>query len=122
VWTYAGFDAPALREVLLSQLPPTPTPLAVPAPSGEPTYDNAIGTLLTARCGSCHGEAGIQDLNLTTYAGVLAGGANGPAIVPGDAAASLLVQKQTASQPHFGQLTPEELAVVQEWISAGAPE
>ena len=122
VWTYAGFDAPALREVLLSQLPSTPTPAAVPPPSGEPTYDNAIGALLTSRCGACHGETGIQGLNLTTYAGAMAGGASGPAIVPGDAAASLLVQKQTASQPHFGQLTTDELALVQEWIEAGALE
>ena len=28
VWKYAGFDAPALREILQAQLPPTPTPAA----------------------------------------------------------------------------------------------
>ncbi|HET7009543.1 MAG TPA: NapC/NirT family cytochrome c [Anaerolineales bacterium] len=122
VWTYAGFDAPALREILLSQLPPTPTPAAVATVSGPPTYASSIGALLTARCGNCHGESGIQGLDLTTYAGVMAGGSSGPAIIPGDPEASLLVQKQAAAQPHFGQLTPDELDLVRQWIEAGAPE
>jgi mono/diheme cytochrome c family protein len=122
VWTYAGFDAPALREVLLSQLPPTPTPQALPSPSGAVTFDSLIGPLFTSRCGACHGSEGIQGLNLTTYPTALAGGANGPVIVPGDSQASLLVQKQSGAQAHFGQLTPEELAAVREWIDAGAPE
>ena len=122
VWTYAGFDAPALREVLLSQLPSTPTPQALPTPSGAVTFDTLIGPLFTSRCGDCHGPEGIQGLNLTTYPTALAGGANGPVIVPGDSQASLLVQKQSGAQAHFGQLTPEELAAVREWIDAGAPE
>jgi len=122
VWTYAGFDAPALREVLLSQLPSTPTPQALPTPSGAVTFDTLIGPLFTSRCGACHGPEGIQGLNLTTYSTAVAGGANGPVIVPGDSRASLLVQKQSGAQAHFGQLTPEELAAVREWIDAGAPE
>jgi hypothetical protein len=32
------------------------------------------------------------------------------------------VQKQTGEQPHFGQLTPQELELVREWIEAGVPE
>lgn len=120
-WTYAGFDAPGLREILRSQLPPTATPPSTPA-AGPPTYENAIGALFTSRCGSCHGTDGIQGLNLTTYATALEGGVNGPVIVPGDPDASLLIQKQSASEPHFGQLTPEELGLVREWIEAGAPE
>jgi hypothetical protein len=50
------------------------------------------------------------------------GSVNGSVIIPGDAAGSPLVQKQSGSTPHFGQLTPEELALVIEWINAGAPE
>jgi hypothetical protein len=52
----------------------------------------------------------------------LKGSVNGPVIIPGDASGSSLVQKQSGSTPHFGQLTPEELAVVIDWINAGAPE
>jgi nitrate/TMAO reductase-like tetraheme cytochrome c subunit len=120
-WKYAGFDAPALRPVILAQLPPTSTPAPLPT-GGALTYQDTIGPLLQARCGACHGASGIQGLNLTTYQGVLLGGKSGPAIVPGDAQASLLIQKQSNVQPHFGQLTPEELALIMEWISAGAPE
>lgn len=122
VWEYAGFDAPALREILADQLPPTPTPMPVPS-GGELTFDATIGPLFEARCGSCHGPTGgIQGLDLTSYQGVLDGGVDGPAIIPGDADSSLLVQKQTAEQPHFSQLTPEELDLVIRWINAGAPE
>jgi nitrate/TMAO reductase-like tetraheme cytochrome c subunit/mono/diheme cytochrome c family protein len=122
VWTYAGFDAPALRELLASQLPPTPTAAPLPTLSSSPTYNNVVGSLFTARCGSCHGSDGIHGLNLTTYATALAGSTDGPVILPGDADGSLLIQKQSAAQPHFGQLTPDELAVVRQWIASGAPE
>ncbi len=120
-WKYAGFDAPALRQTILSSLPPTPTPSPINL-SGPLTYDSTIGPLFKSRCGTCHGENGIQGLNLTTYQGAMQSGMSGPVIIPGDAKGSLLVQKQSGAQPHFGQLTPEELSIVIEWINAGAPE
>jgi mono/diheme cytochrome c family protein len=105
----------------MPQIPPTPTPL--PEQSGASlTYDAVIGPLFQSRCGSCHGDGGIQGLNLTTYQTALAGGVSGPAIVPGDPDSSLVVQKQTADKPHFSQLTPQELDRVIQWIEAGAPE
>ena len=52
----------------------------------------------------------------------MAGGQSGPAIVPGDPNGSLLVQKQSGSEPHFSQLNSDELKLVVDWISAGAPE
>jgi hypothetical protein len=61
-------------------------------------------------------------LNLTSYAAALEGGAGGPAIIPGDPDQSLLVQKQSGERAHFGQLTPQELDLVIQWIDAGAPE
>lgn len=121
IWTYAGFDAPALRQIIQSQLPPTPTPAPLPT-GGALTYQDTIGPLFQSRCGSCHGANGIQGLNLTTYQTTMQGSQNGPVIVPGDPAQSLLVQKQSGAQPHFGQLTPEQLQLVIDWIKAGAPE
>jgi len=121
VWKFAGFDAPALRQTILKSLPPTPTPSPLNL-TGPLTYDATIGPLLKSRCGACHGENGIQGLNLTTYQGAMQGGTTGPAIIPGDAVGSLLVQKQTGSLPHFAQLTPEELTLVIDWINAGASE
>jgi mono/diheme cytochrome c family protein len=121
VWEYAGFDAPALRQVLLAQMPPQPTPQ--PAPVEEtPTYTQSIGPLFQARCGSCHGPNRLQGLDLTYYEGLIAGGKSGPAIIPGDAQNSLLVIKQTGEQPHFAQLSPDEINLVIAWIQAGAPQ
>jgi nitrate/TMAO reductase-like tetraheme cytochrome c subunit len=139
-WDYAGFDAPALREILLEQasiLLPTPEPQAAtpdPAPEVSPqpeaataepealTFTQTIGPLLAAKCSACHGQGGQKGLNLTTYAGVMDGGESGAAIVPGDPDSSLLVQIQSAQPAHFGQFTSSELDQVVEWIAIGAPE
>jgi hypothetical protein len=58
---------------------------------------------------------------MLTYAGIMNGSSNGPVIVPGDSANSVLFQVQSAGG-HFANLTPEELEIVKQWIDAGAPE
>jgi hypothetical protein len=63
----------------------------------------------------------VGGLNLGTYENALRGGVSGPAIVPGDPDASVLVQIQSAGG-HPGQLTIDELEQVIAWILAGAPE
>jgi formate dehydrogenase gamma subunit len=103
----------------------TPTPeggeTAAPVPSGSLTWDDTIGPMLQAKCSTCHGASALGGLNLSTYEDAMRGGASGPVIVPGDGANSLLVTKQQAGG-HPGQLTPEEIAQVIEWIDAGALE
>ena len=69
----------------------------------------------------CHAEGGLQGLNISTYDTLLQGGTSGPAVVPGNPEGSLLVQRQRGEQAHFGQLNPEELELVIEWIEIGAP-
>ena len=96
----------------------TPSTLAV---ASDLTWDNSIGALFEAKCTTCHGAGALGGLNLSTYEDAMAGGQSGPAVVPGDSAASLIVQVQQEGN-HPGQLTPEELAQVIEWIDAGAPE
>ena len=59
---------------------------------------------------------------MTTYANLMKGSVSGPVILAGDPAGSLLIQVQSAAQPHFSQLTADELTLVTEWIQAGAPE
>ncbi len=116
-------------------LPPTETPLPSPtgaapttgtettlqAPVSSLTWDNSIGALFLAKCTACHGASAMAGLNLSTYADAMKGGISGAVIVPGDAANSLLVQKQQAGN-HPGQLTTDEIAQVIEWIDAGALE
>jgi mono/diheme cytochrome c family protein len=126
VWEYAGFDAPGLREILLSQLPSVleniPEPEQLVTVDMDSTYNGGIGNLLQARCGACHGPGGIKGLNVTTYTSLLAGGESGPAITPGDPESSLLVQTQMGQQNHFGQFTPDEIDIISDWIASGAPE
>ena len=120
-WVYAGFDAPGLREVLLSQLPESPEPQPVSL-DGELTYHEMIGALLQERCGLCHGQDGQSGLDLTNYESILEGGESGPAVIPGDAQNSLVVIKYSGDIPHFGKLSQSELDLVTEWIMSGAPE
>jgi formate dehydrogenase gamma subunit len=123
----------APTQVVFVPWTPTPAPTVTPtvpvteaAPStpgvaSALTWNGAIGAVFEAKCGTCHGVGALGGLNLSTYTDAMQGGASGPVIVPGDGANSLLVTRQQAGG-HPGQLTPEEIAQVMEWIDAGAPE
>jgi hypothetical protein len=120
VYTYAGFDAPALREILKDQLPPLPTE-TVPGNAENPTFDSYAGPLFVAKCTACHGGSSPQKgLDLTTYASTMKGGEDGPVIIPNDSAGSKLVEVQSGQ--HFATFSDEELDVIKTWIDAGAPE
>lgn len=102
--------------------PQTPTPLpptATPRPLGELTWAGYVDPLFANKCSTCHGTAG--GLSFATYADALAGGQNGPVILPGDAANSPLILLQ-AEGNHPGQLNKDELEKIREWIDLGAPE
>jgi hypothetical protein len=121
VYTFAGFDAPRLREILKEQLP-APEPTAeLPASDGTPTFETYAGPLFASKCTGCHGELATGGLNMLTYADLMKGSANGPVIDPGNSAGSLLVNIQSAGG-HFANLTSEEVEVIKQWIDAGAPE
>jgi formate dehydrogenase gamma subunit len=107
---------------------PTPKPTPTPAPTSPPqegvqanSWRGAYEAMFRNRCGTCHGITAVGGLSLATYEDALIGGDNGPAIVPGNPEASVLVQVQLEGG-HPGQLTPEEISAVIEWIEAGAPE
>ena len=63
----------------------------------------------------------MTGLAMDTYADLMAGSKEGPVIVPGNSADSILYTIQAAGG-HPGQLTDEELATVQAWIDTGAVE
>lgn len=101
--------------------------LDVDVTQAEVRFEQSVGPLLTKRCVSCHNATDPKGgLNLTTSQGLQAGGDSGPAIVPGDAAASLLWQKvDSGEMPASGQDTTdrmpdEEIQILAEWIHAGA--
>ncbi|HEX4595788.1 MAG TPA: PSD1 and planctomycete cytochrome C domain-containing protein [Bryobacteraceae bacterium] len=81
-----------------------------------------------AKCQQCHGEKlQMSNLSMANRASILKGGDHGPAIVPGNAASSVLYQRITGQvQPAMPmaplpKLTAEEIAAVKAWIDAGAP-
>ena len=122
VFTYAGFDAPALREIIKDQLPPPEPEPEIPVLSGDPTFNNYIGILFDVKCTECHsgGDSASEGLDFSSYELVMRGSENGSVIQAGDAENSRLVQVQ--KQDHFSNLTTEELQIVIDWINNGAPE
>ncbi len=103
----------------LPTLAPTPTAAAV-APAAL-TWEAYASLVFKTKCSACHGAAKVGGLSLLTYPDAMAGGNNGAVIVPGDSLNSKLYNIQSAGG-HPGQLSPDELAKIQEWIDAGAPE
>jgi hypothetical protein len=120
-FTFAGFDAPALRAILQPQLPvSTPEPTLAPV-VGTPTFIANIEPIFTAHCIVCHsGPGATAGLDLSTYASVMRGSTNGPVVLPGDSAGSKLIQVQSAK--HFANLSVDELELMEKWIDANAPE
>lgn len=90
-------------------------------------YLQQIKPLLAERCYSCHGvrkqEAGLR---LDTAAAAIHGGDNGPAITPGNAEASELIKRVTATDesermpPEGKPLKPEQITLLRAWISQNA--
>lgn len=92
---------------------------------GGPTVSFAldIQPLFVRECIRCHGGAG--SLNLDTYAGVMQGGLSGVAVVPGDPAGSLILDRLDGTQPPTmpadGPALPAaEIHRIRQWILEGA--
>jgi mono/diheme cytochrome c family protein len=117
---------PAEQVVVFAPLTPTPIPTPhptrTPASEAPTSWQAGFGDLFLEKCGTCHGSpSGLGGLDLSSYQAAVAGGNSGPAIVPGDPEASVLVIRQSRGD-HPGQLSGDELALVRQWIEAGAPE
>src|SRR5215472_16792156 len=98
--------------VLMAQAPPT-------------SEASEVQQLLKANCQQCHNEATRSSgLALTSRDALLSGGNRGPAVEPGNAAASLLVraveQSGDLKMPPGRKLQPEQVATLRRWIEAGA--
>ncbi|MBM3756314.1 MAG: DUF1553 domain-containing protein [Acidobacteria bacterium] len=83
-------------------------------------------SILQNQCGSCHGAAAMAGLDLRTREGLLTGGSRGPAMAPGNADASLLIQavRRTGSlqmPPGKTGLKPDEVETLARWVAGGAP-
>ncbi|MFN7922972.1 MAG: PSD1 and planctomycete cytochrome C domain-containing protein [Bryobacteraceae bacterium] len=89
-------------------------------------FREQIEPILRRDCLGCHGVAQtLSQLDLRTRDSTLRGGTRGPALVPGNAAASLLFQAIEAKgalkmPPGDKRLQPAEIDTFRQWIDSGA--
>ena len=103
------------------------SPFAVVAEDGV-DYLTRIKPVLHERCFACHGAVKQEGgLRLDTAALAIKGGDSGVAIQPGNADASLLLERVMAEDesdrmpPEGEPLKPEQIAALRDWIAQKAP-
>lgn len=99
------------------------------APPAASFYAGHVHPILETNCASCHGEGQMKGgLRMDSYESLMKGGQDGPVIVAGSAAKSVLFQRITfpPDHEHFmpaegrPPLQPEEIAWIKAWIDQGA--
>jgi Planctomycete cytochrome C len=99
-----------------------------PPPGTPVSFSRDIQPIFTRYgCNSCHGGSG--GLVVATVAEILKGGNHGPAVVPGDPAVSLMIQKLSPTPP-FGDRMPQggaylpdaTIQIIRDWIDQGASD
>jgi len=90
-------------------------------------YQTQVRHVFQERCFACHGALKQESgLRIDTAAAAISGGDSGTAIVPGDAAASLLLQRIATSDlaermpPEGESLKAAEIDAIRRWINEGA--
>jgi mono/diheme cytochrome c family protein len=102
--------------------------VVVAAAGADPSYSRDVRPILQRSCQGCHQpNLKSSDLDLTTYAGLTAGGKGGAALRPGAPDESALLRYVTGElkpQMPIGQppLPAEQIALLKAWIAAGAKD
>ncbi|HWB99824.1 MAG TPA: DUF1549 domain-containing protein, partial [Bryobacteraceae bacterium] len=89
------------------------------------SFSKDVAPIFQKSCWKCHGGAvQLSHLDLRTRESALKGGDHGPALTPGNSAQSRLYRlvsgQEKPRMPMDGQLTPEELRILESWINQGA--
>ncbi len=99
-----------------------------PPASGNIDFSKDIQPILAKNCYACHGpDKQKADLRLDQRSRALKGSENGPVIVPGKSAESRLfklvggLDPDTVMPPKDARLTTNQVALIAQWIDAGAP-
>jgi Tol biopolymer transport system component len=94
--------------------------------STPPSFARDIQPILRNSCVACHdSELSSGGIRLDTFEGLMKGGENGPAVVPGKSAESRMVLMiEGKIKPEMpmggGPLMADEIAAIKAWIDAGA--
>lgn len=122
--TLAPTDPPApTAEAATPTGAPAEQPTTAPAASTGVSFANDILPIMESRCLNCHGGDRIQEgLSVKTYADLMAGSANGPVVIPGNADGSLFVELVVSQEmPKRGpKLTPPQVQLLIDWVNQGA--
>ncbi len=105
-------------------------PIWAQTPAGAEFFEKEIRPVLAEKCYGCHSsklDSPMGGLVLDTKAGMRNGGADGPVIVPGNPASSLIIKAlsytdNALQMPPTGKLPDATLAAFSTWIAAGAPD
>lgn len=97
-------------------------------PADVEFFEKKVRPVLFDRCFRCHSVESKKQkggLLLDSRAAIMKGGDTGPALVPGDADKSLLIQavryhKEHLQMPPSGKLAGSEVAALEEWVRRGA--
>ena len=116
----------AVAGLVLATLLPGPAAAEAPTRELEKLFESRVRPLLIEKCQGCHGEKIAEaGLRLDSRRSLMAGGDDGPVVVPGDAAKSRLVAAVRRvgglEMPPDGKLTAEEVAAIETWVAGGAP-
>ncbi len=94
------------------------------ARQAEELFEAQVAPILAKHCLECHDSATRKGkLDLSRRAAALAGGSEGPPILPGKPAQSLLLQtlRENDMPRKRPPLSDAEKKVLQDWVAAGAP-
>lgn len=93
-------------------------------------YTTRVKPVLDKNCARCHAGTNHRGgLNMDTRESLLKGGHTGPAIVPGDPAASLLIKlirhegpkdDPKDMPPKVDKLSAADIKIIEDWVKAGA--
>jgi hypothetical protein len=85
-----------------------------------------VQDVLNANCVTCHsGDKAKADLHLDSIEGLMKGGEDGPVVVAGKAADSMIV-KAVRGEPGVKRMPPQgavpedDIKKIEDWINAGA--
>ena len=97
-------------------------------PEAVAFFEKSVRPILVQHCYECHAEDEANGgLLLDSRAGWLRGGDTGTAITPGSPETSLLVEavryrNHDLQMPPQGRLADDQVAVLEKWVSLGAPD
>ncbi|MBI3882189.1 MAG: PSD1 domain-containing protein [Verrucomicrobia bacterium] len=105
----------------------------IPTPQQLDFFEKKIRPVLVEHCYKCHSATSEKikgGLTLDTREGLLRGGETGPAIVPGDAGKSLLIEAIRYANPDLamppkkegGKLPEAVIRDFEAWVKMGAPD